>query len=328
MPKTHKKSKRIHKSHQNVSASAVKYVGPIQVKEKDDLVDVSIANGYGLACTITSGTWSNNLVYPSSGVTGLTNFTEYAGLYQEFRVLGLEANYCPTVHLGTPANSTLNFASPYFLCPSNIEQTALTGDLAAFGHESKRMGSLSDFVSCKVRMNSTNDATWFTTASANTNSLCIKSYISGTSTTSTGTIYLGHVYITYNVQFRRRIVTNTSFIVKHSSSSSTPVVEQNQNKNEIDQKQNKNTLDIKENPKQSVFLLPPSKDSKFSAKPSDATSSSDLTDEYYLVPKSKDKLASGAGSNMVRGASLGSASSSASSFSPVPYPVRITDRSD
>lgn len=315
MPKTHKKSKR-HSTHpqSKVSASAVKYVGPIQVKEKDDAVDVSIANGYGLACTVSSGTWSNNLVYPSSGVTGLTNFTEYAGLYQEFRVLGMEANYCPTVHLGTPANSTLNFASPYFLCPSNIEQTALTGDLAAFGHESKRMGSLSDFVSCKIRMNSTNDATWYTTASATTNTLCIKSYISGSSTTGTGTIYLGHVYITYNVQFRRRIVTNTSFIAKHSSNSSTPLVDQ-----KIDKKDNPSS-----NPT-TASILSPSTDSKSSAKstPTCAT----VSDEYYFIlTKDKQKVEK---TEPVRGVPTPVLSTPhAPTFSPVPYPVRITDRSD
>jgi hypothetical protein len=61
-------------------------------------------------------------------------------------------------------------------------------------------------------MNSTNDAVWNSIAGGATNALCIKSYMSGTSSSASSVITLGHFYLQYNVQFRRSVITSTALL--------------------------------------------------------------------------------------------------------------------
>jgi hypothetical protein len=189
-------------------ASAASYRGPIDVKDKDEVVDVDIYNGYICATTSSSGSATQNGVFPASTVTTIGDFTEYSGLYQEFRVLGMLVQWAPSLANSTPANAPINFCSPMFLCPSHIDQTPLTGDVLAYAHQGRKMLNYTKPGAVTIRMNGTEEAKWNTTLSGTTSTLCVKTYWHLTTTTATPTFQWGTFYITYNVQFRGRVITD------------------------------------------------------------------------------------------------------------------------
>jgi hypothetical protein len=212
-------------NNKRFSASATRYNGPVHQRQHDDTVTVNLVEGYSQSVTASSGAWSNNSVFPASHVTSIGDFTSYSGVYQEFRVVGMSVTWIPALENSTPANSAVNQSTPMFLCPSEQEQTALTGDVAAYQHEGKRMSSLTRRVKCTIRAKEVNSMIWNLITSGNVNLMCIKNWISGTATTSSAVIMLGHFYVEYAVQFRYRVLTDTS-VVKKSLVLHAPLSEQ------------------------------------------------------------------------------------------------------
>jgi hypothetical protein len=217
------------------NASATRYTGPIHQRHRDDTVTVNLVEGYSQTVTAVSGAWSNNSVFPSNHVTAIGDFSSYSGIYQEFRVVGMSVTWVPAVGNSTPANSSMNQATPMFLCPSEQEQTNLTGDVAAYQHEGKIMGTLTRTLKCSIKAKEVNSMTWNLITAGVTNALCIKTWISGTATTGSAVIQLGHFYVEYAVQFRYRVLTDTS-VDKQSAIRINNEVKQPRMSNQIDQK--------------------------------------------------------------------------------------------
>jgi hypothetical protein len=261
---------------------AASFKGPIHVRHKDDTIDVNLFEGYVQTVTASSGAWTNNSVFASSAVTSAPNWSDYSSAYQDFRVIGMSVEWYPTCENATPPNSAVAQCTPMFLCPSQSEQTAISGDLAAWAHEGKSCRASNMIVKSSVRMNGTSDAQWNTTASGTTNSLCIKSYMAGTSTSASSIITLGHFYLQYNVQFRRSVVTNTSFADKSQQrSSSVPIfciVPSSSNQPTKDQKDSKQKSEISNSNKDSKCSALSNKD----ALPSYATPPLIRQDGHYV----------------------------------------------
>jgi hypothetical protein len=248
--------KRFSRSHlmqksirEGPAPSATAFNGPIHVRHKDDVIDVNLFEGYQQMVTASSSLFVNNSVFPSSTVTSAPNWGDYSGLYQEFRVLGMSVEWFPTCQNSTAPNQPYLYTTPMFLCPSSIEQTALTGDLAAWAHEGKTCAAANTYCKASIKMRSSNDATWYTCASGTTNALCIKSYLAGKATSASAVVALGYFYLQYNVQFRRSVVQNTSLTSSSSSqirSSSLPLAQKEtktEKKDEkSDQKEKKTSL--------------------------------------------------------------------------------------
>jgi len=229
------------------SSGGTQYHGPVHQRQKDDTITVNLVEGYSQSVVASSGTWTNNSVFPTSHVTAIGDFTSWAGLYQEFRVVGMSVVWIPALQNSTPANSAIVTATPMFLCPSEQENTALTGDVAAWQHEGKRCGSLTQKVKCTIRAKEINSMVWNLITAGVTNAMCIKSYISGTSSTSTPTIALGHFYVEYAVQFRYRVLTDTSLATK-SVAISEPILAKKDEKSQSDQ-ENKNVVYLEQKEK-------------------------------------------------------------------------------
>jgi len=216
MPKRFKKNKKNGSKRKGkrrskaFSSSSTRFTGPIHQRQKDDVITANMVNGTIMSVAFTGGAWSYNPVFETSTVTGLSDFSSYAGLYQEYRVIGMSVLWVPALENSTPANSPITNASPMFLCPDEQEQTALTGDIAAFQHEGKRMGSLTKTVKCSIKAKEVTSSIWQLTSTGGTNNMAIKCWINGTASTSTGAVTIGHFYTEYAVQFRYRVITSTS----------------------------------------------------------------------------------------------------------------------
>jgi hypothetical protein len=209
------KLKMLNKGGHNTNGpkqGATSYKGKIDKGGKGlDTVDANIFEGYEVTSTSSSGVAVLNGVFPVSHVTAITDFTEFQGLYQECRVLGMNIHWNPSCQNGAPPNSALNYATPWFFCPSHVDNTALTGDVQAFAHEGKRYGNFAKRLTATIRMAGPQESDWFSTASGTTSTLCIKTYLKINTISASSVINLGNIYVEYLVQFRGRVITDVGF---------------------------------------------------------------------------------------------------------------------
>jgi hypothetical protein len=279
-----KKRQHVNKSlREGPPSGATSYSGPVHVRRRDDVLDVNLYEGYSQSVTCSSSVYTNNSVFASSAVTGAPNWSDYSSAYLEFRVVGMTVKWFPTCLHSTAPNQPYSTASPMFLCPSSIDQTPISGDLAAWAHEGKRCAPSNEYVRCSIKMRSTNDANWNTCASGTTNTLCIKSFITGKGTSASAVVALGYFYLEYNVQFRRSAVNNTSLSTPFSSPLFPFPILAKPDEKENKQQKISNELDVKDNAKTPKNL------SSVKSQPMDCTEDGEGT-WIYTQTTSKDSL--------------------------------------
>jgi hypothetical protein len=221
-------------------------------------VDVNIFEGYAITGTASSGVYVNNSVFPASHVTAITDFTEYSGLYQEYRILGFSCHFFPVTQYAAAPNSPINNSTPMFLCPSQLDETLLSGDVLAFAHEGKRMSCLTTPNVCTVKMVGAPNSSWAPCSVPVANNMCIKTYIKVGTTSASSIVNLGYFYLVYNVQFRQRTLTDVGMPKSKlfSSYNSLPLPVAKESKDSKDSKDSRITRDG-DTTDEPVFVVPP-----------------------------------------------------------------------
>jgi len=189
---------------QGPSEVALAYHGPIwtrKFRENRNMVVVDLqAEGF---LTSSAGGVLNN-VYTSSSATW-ANFGTWAGLYDEFRVLGMQLEFFPNNRYSKVTTT----CTPGFGVVDHADSTPLTSYAAALAYASNRVLSIEDpwtdrseyrgssVPSLIIRMDGAEEAQWLPTSSTSSY-LAIKIYFSGlTASTSYGLFLLRGL-----VQFR------------------------------------------------------------------------------------------------------------------------------
>jgi len=201
--------------------NAVKYRGPVVVnKVADSTVVVNITTVGSYTVTLSGGAGFGATVYPASLVTSLSDYSDNAALYQEFRVLGIRVEFVPQFQGYPPGQVWTNgddevFSSnwtPFYMAPYHGDATAFSSQANAFQHYGVSYKSVNMPHSATVKMSETDEAQWFSTTSGTTPIMGIKTYfgISG-SAGGSGAVNLGTILVSFNLQFKGRVASATQF---------------------------------------------------------------------------------------------------------------------
>jgi hypothetical protein len=188
------------------SSLALAYTGPIwnkQLQEQTDLITTTLVFYSGL---ISSAAGIIAPVYDQS-MTSLTGWSTFAGIYDEFRVLGAQLEFFPANRY----SKTTTTCIPGVGVIDRDSNGALASTAQALSYSSVRMLSLEDpwtdlseyrgssVPALKYKMSGPKEALWVTTATPTpTTSPTIKIYFAGLSTST----YYGAVVARFLVQFR------------------------------------------------------------------------------------------------------------------------------
>lgn len=210
------------------SPSAIKYSGPLKPPSvgKDRVVARLTTIG-ALNTTSVAGVFLSSLVFPASGVTATTDWTDYVALYQEFRVLGMSITFVPKFSKAWNESTAVVAAtilSPQIFAPYHGDASALTTLDAAINHARHQMAPIDKNLSAEVRMDESDEAQWFSTTSGTTGTEGIKTFFSGSLTAAAAVINWGYYIISFTAQFRSRVVSATQLSLRLSSSPSIPLV--------------------------------------------------------------------------------------------------------
>jgi len=178
-----------------VSPNKLSYNGPIKTKadrDNNDLVTLVLIWDQALtaAGTAINSTWSFN--NPSNCI----DWSDYAASYDQYRVLGLQLEYCPN---STFTNPTTNTYAPIYSVIDRDTATALASYAAAANYASLATHTLDKRWSVSMRMESSAEAQFFNTQSVPGSSGGIKTFASGLSN-----VTFGRATAFYRVQFRGR----------------------------------------------------------------------------------------------------------------------------
>jgi hypothetical protein len=202
--------------------SSTSYSGPVRVHSKSEQLElVNFASFSTLVSTSASSTFSTNTVFTAGSVTSTTDWSAYAGLYQECRCVGIQVKFLPSFQNSNLSYNTQSgtssfgptYASPLFLCKYHADATALASEDAAVNHMSRNeqpVNHPSDVVS--VKMKESEEASWSKTSSPTIGVFGVKTYFQGITLGSTESIVWGSFIVTYAVQFRLRTVGSTAFL--------------------------------------------------------------------------------------------------------------------
>lgn len=191
MPKKHKKSEK------EVSADSQEYKGPIilkAMKQEEELYTVPLIFT-GLLTSSAGGVLD---AYYSSDPTSyaLTEWTALAGLYGEYRTLGLEVRFYPHNRY----SKTTTTCTPLVVLVDRESPSALSGSYqTAAAHESSEIKSLEDPWKRSAKMQNTEESAFKSTASASV-LFSVKFYADGL---TVSTVY-GRVFVNLLLQFRAR----------------------------------------------------------------------------------------------------------------------------
>jgi len=182
------------------------------------------------------------------------------------------------------------------------DATAITTQDAAVNHQSHVLNSINEVLTSDVKMKETEEASWSKTSSPSLGVFGIKTYLSGVSAGATDVIPFGTYILTYTIQFRFRVVSSSQLLLeppKPSVSISTSA--QSNSQVAHDEKEIK------------ICKMGPTPDKhKFTSLPDRATKT--LSDNEYVLPR------------VVLGGHQYVRVQQQEPCSPVPYPVKITDK--
>jgi hypothetical protein len=173
----------------------VKYSGPIKspVDSQNTRVETVLLH---LSTTITLSTSASFYTPVFSAIpSGATNWSNFAALWDEYRLLGFEIEYMPLDQY-TLVNGSTN--GNLLLVVDHTDTTSLTNATDACKYESVRQVSLRKPWRQEWKMNGIEEAVWVDCASpAAFGAIKASSTAAGTSSATVGTILY-----TYRVQFR------------------------------------------------------------------------------------------------------------------------------
>jgi hypothetical protein len=183
-------------SKEGPSDVALKYRGPIwnsALAENENTMTVDLFSE-GLLTSSAGGVV--NQVFTSSSAS-FQNFSTWAGLYDEFRILGLQLEFYPSNRYSKTTTSCV----PGFGVVDHADSVALTSAAQALGYASCRILSVEDpwsdrreyrgssVPALKVRMAGAEEAQWLSTGST-AGLLAIKLYFAGLTASTAYGLYL------------------------------------------------------------------------------------------------------------------------------------------
>jgi hypothetical protein len=181
------------------------------------MIIVNVSERLGLVTTSSGGTGTFSTVIQASGVTGTTDWADYKSLYQEARVVGVEALFIPKFEGAIAASSAaLTFGvgqaqlvDPLFFCPFHGDATALSSIDSVVNHQARMQKSINRTLRVSAKMKETDEAQWFSTTSGTTGLFGIKTWFQSTTVGASDAVSWGNIIVTYAVQFRGRVVSAT-----------------------------------------------------------------------------------------------------------------------
>jgi hypothetical protein len=172
-------------SKQGPSDVALKYRGPIWNTRLRENLNSIVVDLFSSGQLTSSAGGIINQVFTSSS-TSFQNFSTWAGLYEEFRILGIQLEFYPNNRYSKTTTSCI----PGFGVVDHADTSALTSAAQALGYASCRILSVEDpwsdrseyrgssVPALRIRMAGAEEAQWLPTAST-AGLLAIKTYFTG-----------------------------------------------------------------------------------------------------------------------------------------------------
>lgn len=194
---TKKKSKKNEKSEQEPGESVQVYKGPIILKNmKEEAELVSIPLKFTGLITSTAGGVIDSFYSNDPSSYALAEWTALAGLYGEYRVLGMVVEFAPWNRY----SKTTTVCTPLLVLTDREAPTSALGSYqTAMSHESAVIRTLEDPWKHSLRMMNAEESQFRATGSA-TALASVKFYADGLSVSTT----YGRSFVVLLIQFRGR----------------------------------------------------------------------------------------------------------------------------
>lgn len=198
------------------SVSAISYRGPIKAPDSKDgspfLLNLnSVANA---SSTSSGSAFFYTTVFSCTTFTGLTDFTDAAALYQEFRCLAIEVIFVPADQGAITPFAIASNCSPLFLCPYHGDATALADTGSAFQHVPSTFRSVNQPNKAIVKMIEADEAQWFSTTAGTVPIMGVKTMFNAVTSGATDTVSIGTMLLRSLFQFRGRVRSATQLVTK------------------------------------------------------------------------------------------------------------------
>jgi len=184
---------------QNPSSSVTRWNGPVSVPRgrtgEDTQYSYLTLTGY---LTSAAGAGGNIANVFSSDPTGALDWSSFANLYTEYRVLALTFKYCP--NLLNAIVSSITIASPVFVVIDRQSNAPFTGYNAPSNYSSMKPMYLDSTYRLKLNMADVTDAVYTPISSAPANPTHIKLFGSPNTASQQFGVYI----LKYAVEFRAR----------------------------------------------------------------------------------------------------------------------------
>jgi len=184
---------------QNPSSSVTRWNGPVAVPRgrtgEDTQFSYLTLTGY-LTSAAGVGGLINNVF--SSDPTGALDWSSFANLYTEYRVLAVTFKYCP--NLLNAVISTVTIVSPVFVVIDRQSNAVFTGYNAPSNYSSMKPMYLNNTYRLKLNMADVSNSTYTPINSSTPNPTYIKLF----GTPNTANQQFGVYILKYAVEFRAR----------------------------------------------------------------------------------------------------------------------------
>lgn len=182
---------------QDPSSNSTKYTGAIVIRPKVGEVTVATTNLTLVTTFTTNGSGDAFAVYSTDQVTSVPEWSTWASLYREYRVLGMEATYMPRATAEYPATGVqIGYGATYI---QHGTSGAVSSTTAAVENATYQPWSVGKWARRTWHMTSVDEANFITTATyANFGGVGFCAEAAQASSA------FGTVYVRYLVQFRGR----------------------------------------------------------------------------------------------------------------------------
>lgn len=195
MAKTKAGKNKVGPKVRNVSSDTIRYTGPIRSENKG-MADDSMTVTLSAAFSVSGSSVGLQMSTGSDGITSAADWTRFAALYDEYRVLGFEQKFLPHYKAGN--NAVVHSAG--FACSTHSATNPgpFTSIMAAVEYDWKEVNTANSFTT-QWKMNSTEEAQFGVTSNP-----VAQGWINAFLPTATSTGSYGYCVNVFVVQFRGR----------------------------------------------------------------------------------------------------------------------------
>jgi hypothetical protein len=190
--------KQMGRDKSNPSSAVVVYRGPIHTSKPlaSDTATVRLAVNFN----VTGSSVGYSGYAGTGGVTGSADWSRFAGIYDECRIMGMEMQYVPNAINCTQVVQSAGFTN---VTNNPTNPGPFTSLSQVIGYEDWRASNSGQPFRRVWRMSSTEEAQFVSTSSTPASQGWINIWFPNA--TTTGSAAYGFIIVTYVVQFRGRI---------------------------------------------------------------------------------------------------------------------------